>query len=249
MCGVLASKDAHNAYVHSDAEQRWNALRGGIVLDMDRLRLGNGFVLNYSDAYLEAEDCLANGLLSPGRRGELERDVGWMGEKSPERLVILALLAAGASTPEEQNMLQFRVDVARAVREQGWGFYHAVCVGRVEYERRRILRLYEATRLSVLQALPGAKPRKGTNQIDLRRLCDIPATYGIGSDRYAQSIRMVSPAGDRLWCWDAGTPWEGFVVGNPEGWKLTSEGVWSQGAKASGHLTIGVAENYRDPSF
>jgi len=73
----------------------------------------------------------------------------------------------------------------------------------------------------------------------------MPATYCIGSDCYAGSIVDVSPSGRIVGYSDKGSK-------KVQGFSLRKNGRWYPIGCAigqGGSLRLGVAEDYRDPSF
>jgi hypothetical protein len=76
---------------------------------------------------------------------------------------------------------------------------------------------------------------------------DMPCTIGIGSDRYAACVSAVFSAKNigisRI---------TAHGIGHEEKWSLRKDGHWrpkGSGKNCGYYLVLGVAENYRDPSF
>lgn len=71
----------------------------------------------------------------------------------------------------------------------------------------------------------------------------MPATIGIGSDRYAGKVTKVTPSGHQI-----------TVEYRDGGSTLTftrspKTGRYGIGVRSGYYLTVGIAEDYRDPSF
>lgn len=71
-----------------------------------------------------------------------------------------------------------------------------------------------------------------------------PATYAIGSDRYAGEVVSVRKNGQEIWFRSKGSSGEG----EPFTYRGVSGCYVSKGS-SYGVLLIGTAEDYRDPSF
>lgn len=94
---------------------------------------------------------------------------------------------------------------------------------------------------------------------------DMPATYGIGSDRYAATVIEVSKNGKRVKIqFDESKPADGFDYygnqvytheRNPSGrtmeFSWRERGVWVEvrAPKAIGYLSLGFRDKYSDPGF
>lgn len=72
---------------------------------------------------------------------------------------------------------------------------------------------------------------------ELKPLPGMPCTVCIGSDRYASSIVSVSASGKSL------------VLESGEKVRLKKNGAYRTTGRVGFRVWIGVAENYRDPSF
>lgn len=72
---------------------------------------------------------------------------------------------------------------------------------------------------------------------------DMPATYIIGSDRYAGTIALVSPSGSYVIFQH-----KAAHMGSERFNRNTSGTYQAKGGKG-GFLRLGEAEDYRDPSF
>jgi hypothetical protein len=86
----------------------------------------------------------------------------------------------------------------------------------------------------------------------------MPATYSIGSDRYAGTIVDFTPSYKTVWFEFESANMNSMNVlhtpqANPRGGRkftLRESGIYREvGSKHSGGLLLGVAENYLDPSF
>jgi hypothetical protein len=100
--------------------------------------------------------------------------------------------------------------------------------------RGAVLSRAEWDEVNMLQdhfVLPVQRPEPGT-----------PATYRIGSDRYAMKVVRVARNGQEVWA-----AWEGGEE-RPFTYRRKTGQYVAKGAEC-GHLHIGHAEDYRDPSF
>lgn len=69
-----------------------------------------------------------------------------------------------------------------------------------------------------------------------------PATYSIGSDRYKATVDLVSKGGREIWVKVHGLGGMMFTY-------RPSDGAYREKGLPCGRLTLGVAEEYMDPSF